>query len=219
MYVYLVNDIKALLEIDWIGFAIALLALMGAFVGICKLGSEVLAWIGKPVGWAKQRKEDHEMVLKNAQAIKDLAELHKKDTKCVNEHEDKLREDLCAFMIEVRTDIKQFTDNRVHDRQQSLGIQKELTDSIKEIVNSQKTRDEQITALMCGSKELLGNTIDERYEKYINLGGIPQNEVDEFDSIYEAYKGLNGNHGRETKYEYVKEHLPVIPVKTELIRK
>jgi len=111
MYVYLVNDIKALLEIDWIGFAIALLALMGAFVGICKLGSEVLAWIGKPVGWAKQRKEDHEMVLKNAQAIKDLAELHKKDTKCVNEHEDKLREDLCAFMIEVRTDID-FLENK-----------------------------------------------------------------------------------------------------------
>lgn len=72
---------------------------------------------------------------------------------------------------------------------------------------------------MCGSKELLGNTIDERYARYIELGGIPQNEIDEFDSIFEAYQNLNGNHGRETKYEYVKNHLSVIPVKTELVMK
>ena len=46
---------------------------------------------------------------------------------------------------------------------------------------------------------------------------IPQTEVDEFDAIYEAYSGLKGNHGREFKYKYVKENLPVIPVETKLV--
>lgn len=94
---------------------------------------------------------------------------------------------------------------------------KELTNSVKAITKGQDERDEQIAALMEGSKELLGDTIDQRYDKYISLGGIPQNEVDEFDAIYNAYTGLKGNHGRETKYKYVKEHLPVLPVKTEII--
>ena len=99
-----------------------------------------------------------------------------------------------------------------------MEIQQQLTESIKELVKSQQSNAEKISALMCGSKELLGNTIDERYEKYIELQGIPQNEVDEFNSIFEAYKGLNGNHGRETKYNYVKNHLPIIPTKTTLIK-
>lgn len=167
----------------------------------------------------REKREDHNSILANTQAIKDLAELHEKDNQISNEHDEMIREELSTFMTEVRTDIKQFTENRVHDREQSREIQRELNNSIKAIVDSQKSRDEQVEALMCGSKELLGNTIDERYEKYISLGGIPQNEVDEFDSIYAAYKGLHGNHGRQTKYEYVKEHLPVIPVKTELVIK
>lgn len=165
----------------------------------------------------REKREDHELIRANAQAIKDLAELHKKDNELSNEHDEMIREELHQFMDEVRNDIKTFTDNRVHDREQSREIQKELSDSIKIIAESQKERGKQVEALMCGSKELLGNTIDERYEKYISLKGIPQNEVDEFDSIYEAYTGLHGNHGRQTKYEYVKNHLTVIPVKTELI--
>lgn len=44
------------------------------------------------------------------------------------------------------------------------------------------------------------------------MNGIPENEVSEFDGLFFAYKLLNGNHGREQKYKYVKEHLPVLPV-------
>ena len=160
-----------------------------------------------------------ELAKKTAENLDRLQQRHTKD-------EEDFRNSLNNYMEESRKDRKalhdemaKFTNNRVSDRQQSLQIQKELKESVNAIIEGQKSRDEQIIALMCGSKELLGNTIDERYEKYINLGGIPQNEVDEFDSIYEAYALLNGNHGRETKYAYVKNHLPVIPVKTELVMK
>ena len=172
-------------------------------------------------GWEskkmRQRREDHELLIKTSQNLAALQEKHEKDENHLEECLSKFIEETRKENNELRSDMRQFTENRVHDRGQSLEIQKELTDSIKTIVDSQKERDEQINALMCGTKELLGNTIDELYEKYISLHGIPQNEVDEFDSIYAAYKGLNGNHGRETKYLYVKEHLQVIPVKTELV--
>ena len=174
-------------------------------------------------GWEsakmRQKREDHDLLIKTSQGLLALQEKHDAD-------ESKLENSLATFIEEqkkendkLRDEMRQYTENRISDRKKSLQIQKELKDSVNAIVEGQKSRDEQILALMCGSKELLGNTIDERYEKYINLGGIPQNEVDEFDSIYEAYALLNGNHGRETKYAYVKNHLPVIPVKTELVMK
>ncbi len=92
-----------------------------------------------------------------------------------------------------------------------------LAESIKTLTEGQKIRDEKIEALITGNKEILGNIIDEKYEKYITLGGIPANDADEFEDIYTAYKKLKGNHRRDFKYNYVKTHLPVIPVETKLI--
>ena len=55
-------------------------------------------------------------------------------------------------------------------------------------------------------------------EKHVKqLHGIPENEVDEFRAIYDAYAGLNGNHGRERKYNYVMTSLPVIQVETKIM--
>ena len=213
------GDIEALTEISFVSIFLGIFILVIAFNKIVEVIGKAKKNIDKPVNWFKNRNKDHELIMANAEAIKELAEVHKRDNDISDEHDEMIRQELSTFMTEVRSDIKQFTDNRVKDRGQSLEIQKELTNAIKALTESEKSRDEQIAALMCGSKELLGNTIDERYEKYVDLGGIPQNEVDEFDSIFEAYTQLHGNHGRETKYNYVKQHLPVIPVKTELIMK
>ena len=193
---------------------IAILMFLVAFVSLIEKASII---IGKPFKWIKKNDTDHQLISDAMSTIKSMQETHAADKKEVNDKNDKLEKALTDFMTEVKADIKTFTDNRKNDRAQSFEIQKQLTDSIQTVIGNNQIRDEQINALMCGSKELLGNTIDERYEKYIKLGGIPQNEVDEFDSIYDAYTGLNGNHGRKTKYEYVKEHLTVIPVKTELV--
>lgn len=193
---------------------IAILMFLVAFVSLIEKASII---IGKPFKWIKKKEDDHKLIMDAMATMKLMQETHAADKKEVNDKNDKLEKALTDFMTEVKADIKTFTDNRKNDRAQSFEIQKQLTDSIQTVIGNNQIRDEQINALMCGSKELLGNTIDERYEKYIKLGGIPQNEVDEFDSIYDAYTGLNGNHGRKTKYEYVKEHLPVIPVKTELV--
>ena len=219
------DAIEYLKEVDpWLVFFVVIsIVLAGKFIY-----KTFIEDIIQKYGWETQRmrkhREDHEKIeilmeltKKTAENLEKLQERHSKD-------EEEFRQNLNNYMEESRKDRKvlhdemsKFTSNRVSDRQQSLQIQKELKESVNAIIEGQKSRDEQIIALMCGSKELLGNTIDERYEKYINLGGIPQNEVDEFDSIYEAYALLNGNHGRETKYAYVKNHLPVIPVKTELV--
>lgn len=202
---------------NWFECFLLIVGAMIVWKGLVELKDWFFNKYGIETKKMKRERENHEMILANAQAIKELAEIHKRDNELSDKHDEKIQEELSVFMGEVRSDIKRFTDNRANDRKQSLEIQKELTDSIKDLASSQSTRDEQISALMCGTKELLGNTIDVLYEKYINLGGVPQNEIDELDSVYEAYAGLNGNHGRQAKYEYIKKHLPIIPVKTVIL--
>lgn len=99
-------------------------------------------------------------------------------------------------------------------REQSMDIQKDLKDSIELLTKADITRSEQIESVMVGIKELLGDTIDQKYEKYIRLGGIPSDDADEFNSVFSAYEKVNGNHNRKKKYDYVMDNLPIIPVTT-----
>ena len=209
--------IQNLIQYNWFVVVTAIIVAMLAF----KFLSDLFEWFIKKFGIEtksmREKRENKELLKTTAENLAALQSKHTSD-------EEKFRNDLNDYMKESREDrktlheeMKQYSQNRIADRKQSFQIQKELTNSIKEIAKGQGERDGQIAALMEGSKELLGDTIDQRYDKYIKLKGIPQNEVDEFDAIYSAYKGLKGNHGRKTKYEYVKEHLPVLPVKTEVI--
>ena len=204
------NLSMALYQVDWKYVVLAIFLLTSIVIVVAETWKKIRTIFGIEFKAEREKREEHELLIKTSKNAIDLQTRHETDV-------DNLKNELSNFMKEMRDEIKTFTNNRIHDRQQSLDIHKKLTDSIQTVVDSQKDRDKQIEALMCGSKELLGDPIDQRYSKYIALKGIPENEVDEFDSIYDAYKGLHGNHGRETKYNYVKEHLPVIPVETKLI--
>lgn len=143
----------------------------------------------------------------------------------------KNKEELLQTIKDNQMDIKTIMENRVHDREQSFAIQKELTDAqnklserqselsqlISENIKSGVSRDKQITSLMLANKELLAEKINEKYKFYISIKGIPEDEVDEFTNLHTAYKGCGGNHSGDAKYEYVIEHLTVIPVETKLI--
>lgn len=218
------EDINALVQIDLSSLFISVFVIlvgMKAFVSALEWAA---AKLGLETKWVREKREQKELLLKTAQ---NLSELQKKRTEDVEQsiaYDKRIQDELSAFMSEMKqsvaetqAEIKQFAENRVSDRKQSFQIQKELTDAIKAVADGEKERDRQIEALLCGSKELLGAEIDKRYREYVALDGIPESDVDEFDDIFAAYKKLNGNHRRDTKYSYVKNHLYVIPVETKLV--
>lgn len=133
---------------------------------------------------------------------------------------------ICSILIGIKAVLSAFEwlisklgleTKGMRQRREDHELLIQTSQSLQKISQMQNDRDEQIKALMRGSKELLGAEIDKRYREYISLKGIPESEVDEFEDIFAAYKELNGNHGRDTKYYYVKNHLPVIPVETKLM--
>ncbi len=160
----------------------------------------------------RQRREDHELLIKVSENLVKLQERHEND-------EEEFRNNLNNYMAESRKDrkalhdeMKQYSTNRVNDRQQSLQIQKELKDSIS-------SRDVQIESLVIANKEMLAEKINEKYKYYISIKGIPEDEYDEFVSLHKAYNGVGGNHHGDAKFQYCIKNLPIIPVETKLVYK
>ena len=93
----------------------------------------------------------------------------------------------------------------------------EITSLITNLSSSSKTRERQIDALIAANKALLADKINQRYNRYIALQGIPADEVDEFTILHASYNGVGGNNVGDAKYNYVMQNLPIIPVETKLV--
>lgn len=190
--------IRPIMEIDYVKLITQLcLIIIGLnyFIPICKnLFCKVL---GIETKFQREKKEQKILL---QETIDKVTELSNKFNEASNNTDHLFEEKLVRFYTPYR--------------EQSMDIQKDLKDSIELLTKSDVNRSLQIESLMVGTKELLGDTIDQKYEKYIRLGGIPSDEVDEFNSVYDAYRGLKGNHNREKKYEYVMNNLPIMPVTT-----
>ena len=217
------DKIVTLVEIDWKSVIIALVLALGFIVALLK----ALEYLAEKFGIETKKQRDHKLLIQTSQNLTALQEQHTKDikefkdsqTENVNQsirHDEIIKEELKSFIDEIRSSIvsltnqmNQYSENRIHDREQSFEIQRQLN-------KRSDDRDKKIEALMLGNMELLGDKIDQRFSRYVALDGIPENEVEEFDGIFAAYKALNGNHKREEKYKYVKNHMKVIPVEAKI---
>ena len=217
------DDMQTFLDLDLKVFALGIVGLLAITVFILSK----LDFIKKFFGIKTKADIEREIVEQTSHGLSELQQQHMKDMKEFRdrqdenvrqsiEHDERIRNELTLFISEMRDAIEsltnqmnQYSENRIHDREQSFEIQRQLN-------KRSDDRDKKIEALMLGNMELLGDKIDQRFSRYVALDGIPENEVEEFDGIFAAYKALNGNHKRAEKYKYVKEHMKVIPVESKL---
>ena len=218
------ESIKALTTINYSALFIAVFLTLTGLKAIISLLEWVIEKLGIETKWARKRKEEHKLLLQTSKNLMELQERHKLDVEQSIKHDKRIKDELSAFMDEMKKsisvtqdEIKQFAENRVNDRQQSFEIQKELTNSIKNIVETNLTKDKQIDSLMNAQRELLADKINQKYKYYISIKGIPEDELDEFKNLHIVYKECGGNHSGDAKYEYCINHLPVIPVETTLV--
>lgn len=217
------DEMQTLLDLDLTTVALGLVGILVVLVLILSK----LDFLKNFFGIKTKSDIERELLEQTSRGLSELQQQHMNDMKEFREkqnenveqsirHDERIRNDLAVFISEMRDSIEslteqmnQYAENRVHDREQSREIQRQLNERSDD-------RDKKIEALMLGNMELLGDKIDQRFSKYVALDGIPENEVEEFDGIFAAYKALNGNHKREEKYKYVKNHMKVIPVESKL---
>lgn len=218
------DDIKALLDIDLFALIVSIFVILYAVKSAWSLIEWCIGKLGLETKSMRKKREQAELLTKTVEAVAQLQIKHNEDMEKECTQDAELRAEFDSFMLKMEQKFNLIDRQQEERRNQSFQIQDKLTgtqdklaDAIKNITEVQSGLNLQIEALMCGNKEVLGDIIDQRFDRYIKMGGIPQNEIDEFDSIFEAYAGLNGNHGRELKYKYVKEHLKVFPVETKIM--
>ena len=218
------EQIKELMQIDFISLLYSVFIVLVGIKSVTAVFEWVINKLGLETKWMRKQREEHDLLIRTSQNLTELKKQHIHDVEVSNIHDENIKKELSAFMSEIKSsisetqsEIKKFAENRISDRQQSLKIQKELTDSIKIIVTYNFSKDKQIDNLMAAQREVLADKINEKYKCYISIKGIPEDEVDEFTNLHTAYKGVGGNHSGDAKYEYCMNHLEVIPVKTKLL--
>lgn len=204
------DDLRQLAQIDWWYVIIALCLLLFCIKVVWSLFDWLLfEKLGVETKKMKQRRQNNEMLKNTAAGLAALQQKHERD-------ETELKDCLTAFIDETRNALKlQDESNRDH-WETSKQIRKELADTIKELADDNQKKCEQINSLIAANKEMLAEKINEKYKYYISIGGIPEDEYDEFVSMHGAYNGVGGNSHGDAKFKYCIEHLPIIPVETKL---
>lgn len=218
------DAIENLFNIEWQVVILGVITALFAFKAIVEIFKWLLFdFLGIETKAMRMKREEHELLLKTANDLKDLSARHLEDVNQSIKYDEKIQKNLDSCINEIRESLEkmqdtitQFAENRVHDREQSFAIQKELTSSIAKLAKSDSSRDEQINNIMWAQKESLADKINQKYKHYIAINGIPEDEVDEFVSLHQAYNGVGGNHHGDAKFNYCKEHLPIIPVEVKL---
>ena len=211
------DELKQLTQIDWWYVVLAIVILLVVVRFIWSLIDWIIGKFGIETKKSREKREMQDALEATTKLAKTTAENLDKLQKRHSKDEEEFRNNLNDYMEESRKDRKalheemaKYNENRIKDRAQSLEIQKELKDSIA-------ARDVQIKSLVTANKEILAEKINEKYKYYISIGGIPEDEYDEFVSMHDAYNGVGGNHHGDAKFEYCIDHLPIIPVETKLV--
>lgn len=204
-----INQLIQLGDIDWWYVIVALLL----FLFFVKAVWSLLDWLlfeklGIETKKMKQRREEREQLKATTELAKATAENLAKLQQRHIKDEAEFRNNLNDYIEESRKDRKalhdemtRFTNNRLHDREQSLEIQKELKDSIKTLTDCQKDRDEKINNL---TNMFVDKEIDDLRFKILDFAssissGMKYNResYDHILKIYGKYEHILEEHNME----------------------
>lgn len=100
--------IRELLKLDYVAVVLAVFIIMSGVIAIYTIIGKFSEIIKKPVGWVKKKNEDHDMLLRHDQEIKDLAEKHKTDTDKLSDEESEIKKDITKL-------TSMFLDKQIDD--------------------------------------------------------------------------------------------------------
>lgn len=211
------DAVERVLALDFVTLFVGILAVILALKVIVTAFEWVVSKFGIELKYQRKKREDHNLLIETSKELVELRKKHENDDKALRDDINSFAREIRDSVIETQRQMSQFADNRIHDREQSFSIQKQLLNSIDSINQCGVDRDSQINSLTEALRELLAEKINEKYKYYISINGIPEDEVDEFVNLHKAYNGCGGNHNGDAKYAYVMEHLQVIPVEVRLV--
>lgn len=159
--------IENLQKVDIFTWIITAFMILAAIIAAYEIITKFFAIIGKPIGYMKQRKEDHELIVKNSKAIRDLSRKHIDDTNASIKCDE-----------EIKGELKRLTN---------MFIDKEIDDYRWEIINFATKVSEGKPCNRDSYKHCFRTY--EKYEKLLKENGLENGEVEiSMEIINESYK-------------------------------
>ena len=156
----------ALYYIDWKSVIIALVVVSLIVVGGHELWKKIKDVFGIEFKKDREKREEHELLVQTSKNLAALQERHTKD-------ESEFRENLFSFIDEtrkenekLRDEMRQYSLNRVHDREVSIDREKRLNDRIDGMVELDKSRDDVIGDINGSLNKLTQMFIDKQINDY-----------------------------------------------------
>ena len=100
--------IRELLKLDYVAVILAVFIIMSGVIAIYTIIGRFSEIIKKPVSWVKKKNEDHDMLLRHDQEIKDLAKKHKTDADKLSGEESEIKKDITRL-------TNMFLDKQIDD--------------------------------------------------------------------------------------------------------
>lgn len=119
----------------------------------------------------------------------------------------KSKEELLQTIKNNQTDIRKIMDNRIHDREQSIAIQRELTNAQNKLSESLSIISQKIDDMQCNTEKRffeseqrnnkriraeLKDKISQSYRYYHSLGKINDMELEALEDLIEEYEEADG---------------------------
>lgn len=121
-------------------------------------------------------------------------------------------------VIDLQERTNKYFEYRSRDREQSFEKQKDLMAGQQQTMEAVQKVNAMLTLLQQGMIEQIGEQIIRRCKEYTKLGGIPENELEDFQRSMDVYTSIGGNHGLQKRFDKVIRELPLIPEEEILIK-
>lgn len=104
------DELQTFLNLDWVALILSIFIFMSGAIAIVTIIGKFSEIIGKPVKWVRNKQKDHELIIKNENAIQELSKRHEEDTKESIRHdkaiEDKLEKLTDMFINKEISDMR-----------------------------------------------------------------------------------------------------------------
>ena len=159
--------IRELLKLDYVAVILAVFIIMSGVIAIYTIIGRFSEIIKKPVSWVKKKNEDHDMLLRHDQEIKNLAKKHKTDTDKLSGEESEIKKDITRL-------TNMFLDKQIDD------MRYEILDFASSLSSGRKHNRESFDHIL---------RIYKKYEQILEENGMENGLVEESIAfIRERYK-------------------------------
>lgn len=131
-----------LFTIDYVGFFITICTILVGIKAVSALFEWFIEKTGLEIRYFRKQKEEHELLIKTVKGLTLLQERHEDDVRESKKHDKRIEDNLNHFMsdvkrtvveiqdnvTEIQNNMKQYSENRLNDREISRKIQKNWID-------------------------------------------------------------------------------------------